>query len=151
MKVYAKQVPWEYQESPLFLGDGFWPDNIIVTGNDRYNGRTTEAWERLANVEDAADAIEDLKEQGVWSGWNTVTQILDCLLYRDDGKGYNTRQVHAWKKLLENWQDTDREKALALELITGIEYDWHEIHGTCQGEWQTLFHPADSTHIGQSC
>ena len=30
MKIYAKQVSPEYQESPLFLGDEFFPDNIAV-------------------------------------------------------------------------------------------------------------------------
>lgn len=36
MKIYAKQVPPEYQESPLFLGDEFFPDDIAVCGNRDY-------------------------------------------------------------------------------------------------------------------
>ena len=33
MKVYARQIAPEYQESPLFLGDEFWPENVLVYGN----------------------------------------------------------------------------------------------------------------------
>lgn len=33
MKIYAKQISPEYQESPLFLGDEFWPEGIILDGN----------------------------------------------------------------------------------------------------------------------
>lgn len=35
MKVYARQISPEYQESPLFMGEEFFPDNIAVCGNHR--------------------------------------------------------------------------------------------------------------------
>lgn len=145
MKMYARQISPEYQESPLFWGDECFPEDIILTGNRQYNSHTTKAWDRLSNAEDAADQIRYIQDRSPWACYNTVTDALNDILTRDDGKGYTTRQVHAWKKLLEDWQDTEREKALALELITGTPYDWHEIRGTCQGEWQMLFCPEDWT------
>lgn len=43
MKIYAKQISPEYQESPLFLGDEFWPEGIILDGNRDYKSRTIPA------------------------------------------------------------------------------------------------------------
>lgn len=36
MKTFARQISPEYQESPLFLGEDFFPDNIAVCGNRDY-------------------------------------------------------------------------------------------------------------------
>lgn len=36
MKIYAKQISPENQESPLFLGEEFWPEGIILDGNRDY-------------------------------------------------------------------------------------------------------------------
>ena len=36
MKIYARQIAPEYQESPLFL-EGSWPEKVYVFGNRRLN------------------------------------------------------------------------------------------------------------------
>lgn len=41
MKIYAKQVPPEHQESPLEWND--WPENVAVFGNRHYNAHTFDA------------------------------------------------------------------------------------------------------------
>lgn len=41
MKIYAKQVNPEYQESPIFY-DGCFPDNIAVCGNRDFNRHCPE-------------------------------------------------------------------------------------------------------------
>lgn len=56
-KIYAKQVPPEYQESPLFYGD--WPENVFVFGNRHYNQHA----ERLEEIRAALEEIAD-----VWGG-----------------------------------------------------------------------------------
>lgn len=42
MKIYAKQVPPEYQESPLFLEE-YDLENLYIFGNRNYNGLHTAA------------------------------------------------------------------------------------------------------------
>lgn len=49
MKIYAKQIAPECQESPLFL-DGFFPDNIAVCGNRDYKERCPELFKIVKAV-----------------------------------------------------------------------------------------------------
>lgn len=49
MKIYAKQVAPEYQESPLFLDD-FFPDDIAVCGNRDFKERCPEVFQRVREV-----------------------------------------------------------------------------------------------------
>lgn len=87
MKIYAKQVPPEYQES--FFEPECWP-GIIFHGNRWFNSHTTPEF----------DAIYD----------------------RFDGE----------KRILR-----------ALHLVTGKRYTVRTIHGTCQGDWQTIYYPVE--------
>ena len=50
MKIYARQINPEYQESPLFMGDEFFPDNIAVCGNRDYHSHKPELFENVQNV-----------------------------------------------------------------------------------------------------
>ena len=47
MKIYARQIPPEYQESPLFLGAEFFPDDIAVYGNRDYKEHIPAVFERI--------------------------------------------------------------------------------------------------------
>lgn len=47
MKIYAKQISPEYQESPLFLCEEFWPEGIILDGNRDYTSRTISAYDDI--------------------------------------------------------------------------------------------------------
>lgn len=49
MKIYAKQIAPEYQESPLFLDD-FFPDDIAVCGNRDYKERCPELFKIVRAV-----------------------------------------------------------------------------------------------------
>ena len=136
MKVYAKQINPAYQESPLYLSD-VWPDGVVFTGNRDFNKHTIPAWDKLDNVERVADSY------GPEAWCKNVTEALNDLVPRDDGKGYNARQVHKWKKLLAGWDIADDEcKAKALSLITGKKYDYTTLRGCCQGDWIDIFYPA---------
>lgn len=137
MKVYARQINPEYQESPLFWSD-VWPENVVFTGNRHYNEHTIPAWEKLGSVEEVIDSY------GPEEWYRNITEALNDLVPRDDEKGYNTRQVHEWKKLLDEWDIADDEcKAEALSLITGKKYDYTTLRGCSQGEWIDIFYPAE--------
>lgn len=142
MKYYVAQIEPEYQTPPLFMGEEYWPEGVAVTGNRYFKAHTFQAFDLIQNVWDVVDAWADIQDRGVWSGWNNITQALNNLVPRDDGKGYNSHQVHRWKKLLERWDDTEDDRVEALELITGTEYECTTIRGTCQGDWNIMYHPA---------
>lgn len=137
MKVYARQINPAYQESPLFLSD-VWPENVIFTGNRYYNERTIPAWDKLDNVEEVIDSY------GPEEWYRNITDALNDLVPRDDGRGYNTRQVHEWKKLIDEWDIADDDcKAEALSLITGKKYDYTTLRGCSQDDWIDIFYPVE--------
>lgn len=149
MKIYAKQVPPEYQESPLFYGD--FPENIIVTGNRNFNSHTTPLYDRIIQCyEDAAEYLEELQRYKKDATYRNVTEIINdffpALEYRT--KPYNTRDIHRIRIILE-WYGTrkhyeDDYIPAMLEAITGEPWSAGTIRGCCQSDWQNIYYPVKS-------
>lgn len=141
MKLYAKQVPPERQESPLFFGD--WPENVYVFGNRHYNSHA-ERLEGLArNLEQIAETFEDVRA-GYLPNEN-LHAVLWYHLPRDDGRGYTRAERLELVRLAQDYCETGDDGALcgALELITGREWECTTIYGCCQGDWQNIIFPAE--------
>ena len=68
MKIYAKQISPEYQESPLFLGDEFWPEGIILDGNRDYQSRTIPAYDDIKRYFD--EMAEEWENDGCYYTYN---------------------------------------------------------------------------------
>jgi hypothetical protein len=139
MKIYAKQVPPEYQESPLFMGE--WPENVFVFGNRNYTAHA----ERL---EDIKQALEDIYD--ICNGWSCYNKLSDVIPARDDGREYTRAERLTLARLAQNYQEysynSDDENAVlcdVLELITGQKYEYATIRGCCQGDWQEIIYPAE--------
>lgn len=150
MKIYAKQVAPEYQESPLFYGD--LPENIIVTGNRYFNSHTTPLYDRIVDCfEDAAQYLEELQECGKnRSTYKNVTEIIHdffpALEYRE--KPYNTRDIHRIRVCLElygtrKYYEGDYILEM-LEAITGEQWRDRTIRGCCQSDCQDILYPVKS-------
>lgn len=148
MKIYARQVPPEYQESPLMLCGEFW-DGIICEGNRDYKSRTTDEYDQIKrNMEEAAAEIEELIKKTGYSAYKTITEAVHDLLYRENKKRYTTKEIHKWKELLRYYQtckkqDEYRAICEALELMTGKSYSYCCIRGCCQSDWQYIYYPND--------
>lgn len=139
MKIYAKQVPPEYQKSPLDMDE--WPENVFVFGNRYFTAHA----ERL---EDTKQALEDIYD--VCNGWSHYSKLADVMPTRDDGREYTRDERLTLARLAQNYAEysynSDDENALlcaALELITGQEYDYATIRGCCQGDWQNVIYPVE--------
>ena len=140
MKIYAKQVPPEYQESPLFH-DELWPENVFVFGNK---------W-----ITDHAGRLEDIKQTlcdiyDVCQGWSHYSKLADVIPARDDGREYTRAERLTLARLAANYAEysynSDDECTLlcdVLELITGQKYNYTTIRGCCQGDWQEIIFPAE--------
>lgn len=139
MKIYAKQVPPEYQESPLFM-DECWPENVFAFGNRHYTAHA----ERL---EDIKRALEDISD--VCNGYGYTNNLLDVIPERDDGRAYTRPERQQLARLAQNYMEygsgsSDESELLCdvLELITGREYEYTTIRGCCQSDWQDIIYPA---------
>lgn len=149
--LYAKQVAPEYQESPLFMGEDFFPDNIILTGNRDYNAHTTPEFEQISRYfEEMAGAYENDRFFFQWNGKGydkiakrpeyTLQELLkDYGFTRPDGKAWTTKQRHEWRLLLEEDELNDDGIIKALQLLTGKSWKAFTIRGCCQSDWQTGF------------
>lgn len=136
MKIYAKQVPPEYQESPLFFGD--WPENVFVFGNRYFT-------DHAGRLEDIKRALEDISD--VCNGYGYTNNLLDVIPNRDDGREYTRAERLTLARLAQNYMEcgSDDENAIlrdVLELVTGQKYECATIRGCCQGDWQNIIYPA---------
>jgi hypothetical protein len=140
MKIYAKQVPPEYQESPLFM-DECWPENVFVFGNKWLT-------DHAGRLEDIKRALEDISD--VCNGYGYTNNLLDVIPERDDGRKYTRAERLQLVRLAKNYTEysnnSDDENEIlcdVLELITGKKYEYATIRGCCQGDWQEIIYPAE--------
>ena len=149
MKIYAKQIDPKYQESTLFLGDGFFSDHIAVFGNQDYEEHCPDfinkVWEVLRQGE-LADVLENIKE---WADWyKNVTEAINDYLPPEHGGRYSTNAIHALKKYVIDFSSCpcNREYEILckiLSIVTGEKWDYQTIRGCCQGDWNYIFYPVD--------
>lgn len=145
-RVYARQIPPEYQESPLYKFDE-WPENVYIFGNRHFNGRGGEFIENIKNT--MYDAADELKQLMSGSGYyNSFIDLISDLLPEPDNKiKYSRADRLEWRRLLLAYdagaiRGDDAARA-ALEIITGRKYEYSQICGCCQGDWQNIIYPAE--------
>lgn len=147
MKIYAKQVPPECQESPIFYAECF-PDNIAVCGNRDFNRHTPEIFDKVLNVLEAgevADILENFKDWGQW--YKNATEAITEYLPPAKGK-YSTNAIHALKSLICDYSSCsssaeDEILLKALSIVTSKKWNCRTIRGCSQSEWQEIFYPVD--------
>ncbi len=146
MKIFAKQVAPENQESPLFYGD--FPENVYIFGNEKYMDHGREKIDDLLiSMYDAADELKRLltgEFADLVNGYS-LKEILHDFLKAENGREYSRADRLKWSELLLTFDaaainDNDAITA-ALELITGDEYSAAKIRGRCQGDWQRVLYP----------
>lgn len=147
-KIIAKQVPSEYQESPLFNGCEDWPENVYVFGNRHYNQHAETIDNIRRALEDIANEWDNINNhgRGYYNSW--IDALNDLFPARDDGREYNRAERLELARLAREYCEcsSDDENAylcVVLELITGTEYTAATIRGNCQGDWQEIIYPAE--------
>lgn len=152
MKIYARQIDPRYQDSCLFDDDGMGTDYINVCGNNDYQSRTSNLFNRVKECLDAgelAEAIDDIRTRGYYSSfYKNVTEAINDLLCRDDGKSYTTQQIGKLKKLVPQYSicsssEEDQILVDVLSIVTGEEWGYKEICGCCQGDWNNVYYPVE--------
>lgn len=149
MKVYARQIVPEYQESPLFMGDEFFPDNIAVCGNRDYHSHKPELFENVRNVLEQGELAEVLEYPKNWADWyKNATQAITEYLPPTNGKKYSTNAIHALRCLIFDYSccACSKENEIlckVLSIVDGRPWEWSIIRGSCQRDWQEIFYPVD--------
>ena len=122
MKIYARQIAPEYQESPLFY-DGSWPEKVYVFGNRHYNQHDEYLQNIRKAMEEAADEWDALQ---VGHGWYTSwIEVLEDILAPEGKRGeYSRAERLQWADICRRYceaRSSEENDILceALELING--------------------------------
>lgn len=149
MKIYARQISPEYQESPLFMDEEFFPDNIAVCGNRDYYSHKPELFENVQNVLEQGELAEVLEYPKNWADWyKNATQAITEYLPPTNGKKYSTNAIHALRCLIIDYSccACSKENEIlckVLSIVDGRPWEWSTIRGCCQEDWQEVFYPVD--------
>jgi hypothetical protein len=155
IKYYARQVEDELQDSYLFFHatnkdtgeyelvfeDEYYTNETILYGNDDLMGITTKEFNRLLNFD--KENYYDFQcffDKGYNKSFDNLTQAIEWYFTRENGKRYNTREIHKWKlflgKYFENYDLSDEMICEALELMTCKKWREIEIKGCSQSDYQ---------------
>lgn len=144
-RIFARQIPPEYQESPLQMCNE-WPENVYIFGNRHYIERTEGLQEIRNALENIYDSMEDIVNGQDPRG---LAGIIWYYLPRESGEGYTTAERLELARLAEEctnaytWSDDEiRVICRVLELVRGEKYKYATIRGCCQGDWQNIIYPA---------
>lgn len=147
-KITAYQIAPEYQTSPLEYGDA--PENVYIFGNSRMNGIRADEIDEIRNaLEDIAAEYDDVINGRLRN--ENLHAIIWYHMPRPSGIGYTRAERLQIVKLAQEYNDEPgatttaalRAVCDALEILHGIAFDWHEIRGCCQGDWQYMICPAE--------
>ncbi len=146
MKIYAKQIQPEYQESPLFFVD-FWPENVHVYGNRDYNEHGNY-FDTVQAINNFSEDIDDIRSGCGWYTGESLEKMMQDYFPR---KNPYTRaeRLHALDLAREffnarEYSDDERAAVIAfMEMRDGIKYACGTIRGCCQGDWQSIIYPAE--------
>ena len=133
MRIYAKQIPPEYQESPLLTPVHDWPENVFAFGNPHYISHAEYLQKVRAGLEEAASVLDYMEEgRPYYTSWKAA---LNCLLTPWEDRGQYTRaERKQWMDLSRRFAEcrSHEENDLlcdALQLISGEEWEYSTIRG----------------------
>lgn len=146
MKIIAKQIPPEYQESPLFLDSESWPENVFVFGNRDFNQHAEPLEGLRTALENIADVFDDMQHGNGWT--NDLQYAIRCELPDEYARYYERPDRLRIVELANQYSEcrSNEENDIlcaALELFTGKSWSSGTIRGSCQGDWQEIIYPAE--------
>ncbi len=135
MKIIAKQVDPECQDSNFDSVITFMNNDIVFVGNRDYRSHTTPEYDLL--IKYIGNAAYDY-------AYN-ITNINDTLLNygftNPTGKNWSKPKLHQWRGILEADNLEDDENIIkALNLLTGGNWEFTKIRGYCQSDWQGVYY-----------
>ena len=158
IKYYAAQVAPEEQD-PNFDRCNWW--GWTVTGNRDYEGFTTAEYNKLFGTtlcggclfDEMLDLYQQMKDGDGHALYSTLEELLQEEL-GDYNRDWTPEQLEQWKEILSfdyskpgSRLAEENMKCKALSLLCNREYDYKEIHGDCQSDWQRCYYPKDEENL----
>ncbi len=118
MKIKAYQVAPEYQESPLYFFDEVL-EGLEIYGNKDYIRRTSETF----------DEVLECLEYGDFKDFESKLTGCDAARIDDLCDEYGTRKANDQRIVAE-----------ALSIVTGQKWEYRQISGCCQSDWNYIYY-----------
>ena len=142
-KVYARQVPWEWQESP-------WDDEQLKTDKAALYGNRSYGRYVFDEFEQVVKALEEMDWDDVGDDrpYSTEQEMLLAYVPPVGRDSYTDEEIEAWKFACQLYNpDYDCNEqwgiCMGLTLMLGKEYDYKTLRGSCQSDWICFIYPTD--------
>ena len=174
MTIYAKEVPPEYSESPLWCG--MWDYNeypVIVTRNEYSMNPSKYSWEHdyknlwieiRDKFEDMCYEYQDMIDDVTYAGERTYDSFEDIL--KDFVYKYETKDGYAkvdWteeiikqvEEVVQHWlelrptsyQEDFESMVAVLSIITGLDWKEATLRECCQGEYAEILYFENDDYV----
>ena len=156
MALYARQVSPSEQSSPFWDGDEMWDGIILYKPIRKYSAdpKYKSVLEVLQNYFDVSQDIEDNR----CGEYNSIADYINDTSPRSDNKPYTAEQLTGWDDAAKSYNFPKADGynpysrtydemwgiCKAMSLVSGEEYDWQNIHGCCQGDYNRVIYPKNS-------
>ena len=142
-KAYARQVPWEWQESP-------WDDEQLKTDKAALYGNRSYGRYVFDEFEQVVKALEEMDWDDVGDDrpYSTEQEMLLDYVPPVGRDSYTDEEIEAWKFACQLYNpDYDCNEqwgiCMGLTLMLGKEYDYKTLRGSCQSDWICFIYPTD--------
>ena len=142
-KVYARQVPWEWQESP-------WDDEQLKTDKAALYGNRSYRRYVFDEFEQVVKALEEMDWDDVGDDrpYSTEQEMLLDYVPPVGRDSYTNEEIETWKFASQMYnQNYGRNEqwgiCMGLTLMLGKEYDYKTLRGSCQSDWIYFIYPTD--------
>ena len=142
-KVYARQVPWEWQESP-WDDEQLKIDKAALYGNRSYGRYVFDEFEQVVK------ALEEMDWEDVGTArlYSTEQEMLLDYVPPVGRDSYTDEEIEAWKFACQMYNPNYGRNeqwgiCMGLTLMLGKEYDYKTLRGSCQSDWIYFIYPAD--------
>ena len=148
-KVYARQVPWEWQESP-WDDEQLKIDKAALYGNRSYGRYVFDEFEQVAKALEEMDwtYFADCGSAEVDRPYSTEQEMLLDYVPPVGRDSYTDEEIEAWKFACQMYnphygRNEQWGICMGLTLMLGKEYDYKTLRGSCQSDWIYFIYPTD--------
>ena len=142
-KVYARQVPWEWQESP-WDDEQLKIDKAALYGNRSYGRCVFDEFEQVVKALEEMD-WDDVGDDRPYS---TEQEMLLDYVPPVGRNSYTDEEIEAWKFACQMYNPNYGRNeqwgiCMGLTLMLGKEYGYKTLRGSCQSDWIYFIYPTD--------
>ena len=147
MRIYAKQVPPDIQESHFNIN--LYPGEVTITGNSNFNEYKSNLYKHVEeHLEDAYrefDEFEGGKREPDDTHLDDLVQTHFGVLPKSVDERLQWRKLLSCRILTSIFATPPKQIAKIMSLVSGKPYDVHDIHGCRQSDWNYVICPNEMT------